>query len=389
MNRKPILIAAALAATLALAGCSSGGGSAKSEAFDFTGGGSDGFYDVERAKSIKVELPEGLLQAAGPEADALLFTSATATSVELDSPQYCAFEVVPDFKDPKAAADALTDVGFDDAAETAAAEAKAQERFDRGLRNSFGPDSAEAVLSQLQAGPSPQEDPWLYLLTITGLYAALPDEVPTEERASLGLPDMNGVAVAIVDKCVAQKGEDSCSLFGEPDLATSYEALGAEEANSVAIATGEVPANWDFVAPALDVVFEQYVEQQMNNAGAKLEKLESVPAPEQAAKRLGMPTDNAVMVSELNASAPEPGTYFTDDFLKATIVQNCAMNDMDTSDAGGFAFSIPVVEENNGETDWEPLAQVTFTPMADRTLGIGTGWVEGYAVDSNGTWLKR
>ena len=68
------------------------------------------------------------------------------------------------------------------------------------------------------------------------------------------------------------------------------------------------------------------------------------------------------------------------------------MSDTDASGAESFAFASPTLE--NGflsvvTINWRPLAWVSFTPMADGTLGVGDAGVEGYAADANGTWLKR
>lgn len=388
MNRKSILVTAGLAATLALAGCSGGGG--KTEAFDFTGGGSDGFYDhLDRASSIKVELPEGLLSAAGPEADSLLFTTATVSAVELDSSQFCAFEVTPDFKDAEAAVDSLTRVDFDEETAMAFAEQSAQELLDSEVRSPFGDVSGtEDLLQKLNSRGTPQDNPDLYIAVIDGL----------SQVRGTDLKDRFDALEAVTgEACIAQKDAVECTPWGSGSYENHYNALGKSAFQAALLASGMVPATWD---EAIGSSLEDAYNLQLESAIARmvqspLEHLESVPEPERAAERLGMPTENAAMISDLDSSAPEEGTYFADDFLTATIVQGCAMSPSDVNGAQGFAFNLPVIQEPTqytnpgGETSWEPLASLNFTPMADGTLGIGTAGVYGFVMDSNGTWIKR
>lgn len=84
-------------------------------------------------------------------------------------------------------------------------------------------------------------------------------------------------------------------------------------------------------------------------------------------------------IADLNESDPKYGFYASEDFKTITKVQRCAASPTDDSkyymDDTVHKFNIP------------QLASIGMTVMKDGTLTVVHGTVEGYKLDSNGSWL--
>lgn len=89
---------------------------------------------------------------------------------------------------------------------------------------------------------------------------------------------------------------------------------------------------------------------------------------------------SASPASELDESAPEPGSYITPDNRQLTIVDACAAS---PTDGGGTAFTFPVLADGDVET----LAEVELSIMKSGTITVTSSEVDGFVRDTDGNWI--
>ncbi len=89
---------------------------------------------------------------------------------------------------------------------------------------------------------------------------------------------------------------------------------------------------------------------------------------------------SASPASELDESAPEPGSYITSDNRLLTIVDACAAS---PTDDGGTAFTFPVLAGGDVET----LTEVKLSVMKSGTITVTSSEVDGFVRDTDGNWI--
>lgn len=89
---------------------------------------------------------------------------------------------------------------------------------------------------------------------------------------------------------------------------------------------------------------------------------------------------SASPASELDESAPEPGSYITSDNRLLTIVDACAAS---PTDEGGVAFTFPVLADGDVET----LAEIELSVMKSGTITVTSSEVDGFVRDTDGNWI--
>lgn len=85
----------------------------------------------------------------------------------------------------------------------------------------------------------------------------------------------------------------------------------------------------------------------------------------------------ASSINDLDESDPKYGFYATDDFRTITTVQRCAVSPMEDTGYIVHEFNFP------------HIASIDMTVMKDGTLTIVNSTIEGYKLDSNGSWLAE
>lgn len=91
------------------------------------------------------------------------------------------------------------------------------------------------------------------------------------------------------------------------------------------------------------------------------------------ASALGLGSGEARAQSDLDESAPEEGTYVSDDLTTVTRVGDCAASATDPDNA--ISMTLPSV------------GSVELSVMTDGTIGVA-GEVDGYMRDSSNNWIK-
>ena len=87
-------------------------------------------------------------------------------------------------------------------------------------------------------------------------------------------------------------------------------------------------------------------------------------------------------LSDFDESAPEAGTYITDDFSTLTVVGDCAASAADPDNA--IELELPSVDAG-GKSD--TTATVQLSVMTDGTIGVA-GEVKDYMRDANDNWIS-
>lgn len=108
---------------------------------------------------------------------------------------------------------------------------------------------------------------------------------------------------------------------------------------------------------------------------------EEVPGTTIVAEGLGL--DNAHPLTDLDESAPEPGTYVSEDYTTITIVDGCAASAADPEDA--IEMTLPSLGPNGKSST---VASLELSVMTDGTIGV-TGEVEDYMRDAHDQWIAR
>lgn len=99
------------------------------------------------------------------------------------------------------------------------------------------------------------------------------------------------------------------------------------------------------------------------------------------ASGLGLPrSDEARSLADLNESAPEPGTYVSDDRGTVTVVGDCAASATDPDNS--IDLVLPSLEGSETST----IAMVQLSVMTDGTIGVA-GEVDEFMRDANGNWI--
>lgn len=87
--------------------------------------------------------------------------------------------------------------------------------------------------------------------------------------------------------------------------------------------------------------------------------------------------------SDLDDSAPEPGTYVSPDYSTMTVVDDCAASATDPDNAVELELT---KADEDGKLD--TLAKLQLSTMTDGTIGVG-GEVEDYTRDANDNWIAK
>ena len=140
------------------------------------------------------------------------------------------------------------------------------------------------------------------------------------------------------------------------------------------------------VGAAAHQIVDFLVESVESAAAAEwsdaVDRAEDVPVPERVADGMGITTGNAPRpVADLDASNPDPGPYYDEDYSTWTVVQRCASDPMDEDSVGRIGFPA----DDDGKLTL--LASVEFTMMQNGTVAIATSDVTGFALDSNNDWI--
>ena len=104
MNQRRLSVFALLAAGALLTGCSGGGSSSSNSTGDSADAASNQTYQFSGTlgpvdRTIHVELPSGLLEAMGSDADNVLVKAVDLKAHKLDSAKYCAVDLTRTFAD--------------------------------------------------------------------------------------------------------------------------------------------------------------------------------------------------------------------------------------------------------------------------------------------------
>ena len=442
MNRKPILMTAAVVAALALTGCSSGGSVAKpggaakpapgAAVFDF---GETPITDVTTSNSWVVQLPASLLSAMGAEADGLLFTTAVVKSEPVQSNNMCAVRITPDYKDFEAATQLLKAEPLTrEEAEVVAAESY-DDYFDRSLMwladgtttTEWAPaaETKEQFVAALEAGPSPQEDPLKYWDAL-GSFTRNSDELTIQQRtlyfaanqschAQFGHGDF-GSGEYIDGKhydCGRQLTEESITMrdpegSGYISMVVSgglsvengiIQLIGEDGVNQAFTSTGLIPATWTEAFENFSTASRaEYIAKAMNewdHTGQDIYSKHDAKPGVAAARILGLRSQSVAPMAEFDSANPKQGTYLADDFSEAIEVVPCAQSAYDTEGAATLGFRLVASTTTTYDgARWTtselytPVAGVELPTMLDGSITVG-GEVDGWTLDANGSWLNR
>lgn len=363
MRRSPTItrvIAAAATAMLVFSGCSKGSVDAvDGENTDDAPPAAakqladDGLvYDFESilgepAPEIAVIVPQSLIDAAGPDGQGLLYTSAKFSAHELPGAKYCAVDVAPSYID--GAIEQLSKPSVDDR-ELEKAEEEYQQRLDQlfqGFKASTKEEVAQLYFDSLQMADSDK----------TNYY------------------------------------ERELQKFAEPNIDVLYDEAWAKEPK-IEIDDIEKIENitdlfqQDTFDRIIDYVIETTHENLLSAAQEKIDKANEVPIAKRIVDRVNLPSTIFPM-SEFDEAAPEEGTYYSDDYRSFTVVQSCALSPMDDETGKYFNLRFLYPSEQEGSQSTTTLASLTIVTMKNGTVSVADSSVNGYVRDSNGDWIAE
>ncbi|MBP2383284.1 hypothetical protein JOF43_003273 [Brachybacterium sacelli] len=161
---------------------------------------------------------------------------------------------------------------------------------------------------------------------------------------------------------------DIANGYSESDIADSFEKLFGTPADL---------ENDTYLSPYQDGdtgqdVFDRYVGSASD---------EQAPGTTIVAESLGL--DDAHPQTDLDESAPESGTYVSEDYTTITVVGDCAASATDPDNA--IAIELPSVDADGKSS---AAATVEFSVMTDGTIGVA-GEVKGYMRDANDNWITN
>lgn len=126
---------------------------------------------------------------------------------------------------------------------------------------------------------------------------------------------------------------------------------------------------------ALDIT----VDYAKDGATALSAEDKAVPAYKNLVSSLGF-DEAAKSANIFKESAPEPGTYVSDDLKTITSVTKCAASPTDRNNATFFGFP------TQGNHDAYGISEIYVSTMTDGTLGV-TGKIKDFMRDANGNWI--
>ncbi|MFE1100665.1 hypothetical protein ACFW4K_09110 [Nocardiopsis alba] len=327
--------------------------------------GPDGVYDftrseyLEPAPSVGIDIPDGLREAAGADAEGLLVSSAIAGSRELEGSQYCAIDLGISYTDDEAFETLTAPVyGEDEAA------ADVQEDI-RYLSNAVAPEATEDLDTikedflenareglQYEIDFSRDED-----VREMSIEEYLESEAYDDRVEEFSL---EGVDLArSVDGLAAQAVWDRYRSW------TEYVGLGAS-------ASPEAPGTIDAAVQEAVAGFEEY-RAELVEESAQVPEWENLSGP------LGF--DSPYSMEDFDEADLEEGSYFSDDLETVTVVSDCAKSSTDEDSLIPFHF--PIETEDGIGT----FASVDLTVMRNGDVSVADSEVDGYVVDANGDWI--
>lgn len=127
------------------------------------------------------------------------------------------------------------------------------------------------------------------------------------------------------------------------------------------------------------------MNQRIDDDAAKANaKLNGIAAPVNAAKRLLNDSDGKP-ASQLPASPTGLGAYVADDLAGGTVVRRCATQPYDDQGAAKTELTFPIVVDGKEDA----LARAYVTVMKGGDLTVRDSKVEGYALGTDGRWIKK
>ncbi|MFW5416364.1 hypothetical protein J0910_07050 [Nocardiopsis sp. CNT-189] len=344
-SRKRVLVPAALisAAGLPLTGCGFGPDSV----YDFT---PDSY--LEPAAALSIEIPEELYEAAGSDAEGLLFVSAIASSRELGGAEYCAVDLEISYAD--GAVELLTAPEYTEAD----AEREAQRAFESLGRN-LGLDDPEDL---------GLDDP-----------AVLEEAIVNETRETLRSDHENTPFGHVKDMSFQEyleyEGHDSIEDAASSRIWGWYAKqflIDGSDASELAQYEDDRPATIGETA-------QEVTEGVKGHFADKVAEAADAPEWENIAPRLG--DWSGLSIDDLDEDSPEKGSYFSEDFETVTLVRDCAESPTDEDAAFTFEFA------TEAEGEFDTFAELALTVMKSGEIWVADSEIDGYTVDANGDWI--
>ncbi|MFB8765855.1 hypothetical protein [Nocardiopsis alba] len=328
--------------------------------------GPDGVYDftrseyLEPAPSVGIDIPDGLREAAGADAEGLLVSSAIAGSRELEGSQYCAIDLGISYTDDEAFETLTAPVyGEDEAAEevredirylSSAVAPEATEDLDT-IKEDFLENTREGL--QYEIDSSRDED--VREMSVEEYLESEEYDSRVEEYSLDG-----------VDLPSSVDGLAATAVWAHYHSWMEYAGLDLPDP------VQEAPATTEAALQEAVAGFEEYRAE-------KVEESAQVPEWENLSGPLGF--DSPYSMEDFDEADLEEGSYFSDDLETVTVVSDCAKSSTDEDSLIPFHF--PIETEDGVET----FASVYLTVMRNGDVSVADSEVDGYVVDANGDWI--
>jgi len=329
-TRKTVAVLISTTTLLGLSGCTGAG-----SVYDFSP------TPVEPSDSVKIELPDDLMDVAGLTDDNLIVSSYALRSRSLDSAQYCAYDVEINYA--PGALEIISAPTYTEAdAKKDMKEAKAELLAELEV-SSFENGGEEYIQRSMEAARDDREQQLESWGDIAPQW--LVDSTPENYATTV-------LGHSTIKSYAMERLRDSNVRYDHTNPPTTVQSY------------------FDWAAKDIEAEYQVQVD-----AAAK------VGEPERVATQLQMSL-RGMSREELSENDPQGGVYFDDDLKSATVVQDCAPSLLQSSTRQPLSF----VTLRSGT--WDTLAVSDVAVMADGTIGV-SGVSREFIRDANGTWIKN